>query len=641
MLAALLLAPLFSDHMVLQRGQSNPLWGKDQPNQVITLSVEGVKPAPPLVRVTVGTDGTWSLACPELPAGGPYRLHLQGSSEQIVDDVLVGEVWLASGQSNMEFKLPMAERGAEAVAAANDPQVRMFTAAQSTSPQPLTTATGSWQTASPKNAADFSAVGYFFAKELRQKLGVPVGIINASWGGTRVEAWTSREALRPVMDVESELAALAEASKDLPRIRTEYASAQDAWERKNFPIDTANEGEPRGWAKSDFNDRTWPAMSLPNFWQSIGMKFNGCVWFRRTLDIPAAWAGHDVILNLGAVDDFDTAYFNGQTVGVTPRGTLYAYQLPRRYVVPAELVKPGKSIIAVRVFDQFGEGGFSGPASSMIAESSAGGATISLAGEWRYSVEREVPLVPGSVYATAPAIPPLLAPQNNPAYLFNAMIAPFVGYGIRGAIWYQGEANVDVAQTYRARFTAMIRDWRTRWGQGDFPFYFVQLANFNATPGWPYLREAQTQTLAEPATGMAVILDIGNPTDIHPRNKHDVGLRLALLARAKTYGENNLEFSGPTLARVEIVNSSARVHWEHATGLRTRDGATAVKGFALAGADGVFHPADAEIDGASVIVSSVNVPAPEFVRYAWADNPETNLENAASLPAAPFRTDRL
>jgi sialate O-acetylesterase len=541
----------------------------------------------------------------------------------------------------MEWKLPMGEHGAEDVAAADDPQLRMFRVAQVASAEPLATASGSWQIATPKNAADFSAIGYFFAKELRQKLGVPVGIINTSWGGTRVEAWTSREALRPVMDVEGELAALAEAAKDLPHIRTEYAIAQDAWERKNFPIDTTNEGEPRGWAALECDDRGWPTMSLPNFWQSVGLKFNGCVWFRRVLEIPATWAGHDLILNLGAVDDFDTTYFNGQTVGITPRGTLNAYQLPRRYVVPAELVKTGKAVIAVRVFDQFGDGGFSGPAVLMAAESSVGGASISLAGEWRYSVEREVPLVPGSVYATAPAIPPLLAPQNNPAYLFNAMIAPFVGYGIRGAIWYQGEANVDVANTYRARFAAMIHDWRTRWGQGDFPFYFVQLANFNATPGWPYLREAQTQTLAEPATGMAVILDIGNATDIHPRNKRDVGHRLALLARAKTYGEAKLEFSGPTLDHVQITGTTAHIYWQHAAGLRTRDGHPIVKGFTLAGADGIYHPADAKIEGTQVIVTSTLVPAPKFVRYAWADNPETNLENAAGLPAGPFRTDKL
>jgi sialate O-acetylesterase len=539
----------------------------------------------------------------------------------------------------MEFKLPTAEHGAEEVAAAHDPQLRMFRAPQAASPEPLTTSNGVWLPATPSNAADYSAVGYFFAKELRQKLGVPVGIINTSWGGTRVEAWTSREALRTVMPVEKELADLAEASKDLPRIRAEYAEKQDAWERTHFPIDTANEGEPKGWARADFDDHAWPRMALPTYWQPQGLKFNGCVWFRRDIDVPNEWAGHDLVLNLGPVDDFDTTYFNGEKVGATLRGTFASYQVLRRYVVPGAQVKAGKNVIAVRVFDQFGDGGFTGPASLMRAESALGKTPLPLSGDWRYAVEREVPLVPGTVYATAPAAPALLVPQNNPAYLFNGMIAPFVGYGIRGAIWYQGEANTEEANTYCSRFTAMIRDWRTRWGQGNFPFYFVQLANFTATPGWPYLREAQTQTLAEPATGMAVILDIGNPTDIHPRNKHDVGHRLALLARAKTYGEHSLECSGPTLDHVVVSAASVTVHWKNASGLRTRDGSPVVQGFELAGLDGIFKPADAKIVGITTVVSSPLVPAPRLIRYAWADNPATNLENNDKLPAAPFRTD--
>lgn len=642
MLATLLLAPLFSDHMVMQRGQPNPVWGSDHPQQVITLTIEGAKPTPAPIHVTVGPDGTWRLTCPELPAGGPYRVHINGSTETVIDDVLVGEVWLASGQSNMEWKLPMSDGGSAEVASVNDAQLRMYNVTQAASREPLSTANGSWRSASPKAAAEFSAIGYYFAKELRQKLGVPVGIVNASWGGTRVEAWTSREALRSVMDVEKEIAELAEAENDLPRIRAEHAAKVAAWEEKNFPMDTANKGEPHGWSKPNFDDASWPTMSLPMFWQNAGMRFNGCVWFRLTIDVPAAWAGHSLTLNLGAVDDFDTTYFNGECVGTTLRGTLNAYQLPRRYTVPAALVKPGKNIIAVRVFDQFGDGGFSGPAALMTAETTASSQKpIPLAGLWRYAIEREVPLVPGSVYATAPATPALLAPQNNPAYLYNAMIAPFVGYGIRGAIWYQGEANTEVANTYRDRFTAMIRDWRARWNQGPFPFYFVQLANFTATPGWPLLREAQTQTLAEPNTGMAVTLDIGNPTDIHPRNKLEAGRRLALLARANIYGEPKLESSGPTFDRIEFDGSAARIYWQHATGLRTRDGTAAVKGFALAGADGIYYPATAKIESSVVIVTSPAVPAPKSVRYAWADNPATNLENAAALPAAPFRTDKL
>jgi len=642
LLATLLLSPLFSDHMVLQRDQANALWGKDNPKQVVSLTLSGATANPELIQVTTDAEGKWRLAVPALPAGGPYRLQITGSTEQVINDVLVGEVWIASGQSNMEFKLPTSDHGEEDVATANDSQLRMFKVDQTASGKPRDTVVGQWNPATPQNAADFSAISYFFAKELRKKLNVPVGIINSSWGGTRVEAWASREALRAVMPVEAELAALAKAEKDLPRLRAEFQAKVAAWEETVFPIDTTNAGEPHGWARADFDDHAWPIMPLPSFWQNRGLKFNGCLWFRRTLNVPAAWAGHDLVLNLGAVDDFDTTYFNGQIVGRTPRGTPDAYKLPRRYVVPGALVNAGLNTIAVRVFDQFGDGGFSGPAVSMHAESTATGSTsaaVPLTGPWRYAVEREVPLVPGSVYATSPAVPAILAPQNNPAYLFNGMIAPLVGYGLRGAIWYQGEANVSVANTYRDRFTAMIRDWRGRWGQGDFPFLFVQLANYTETPGWPFLREAQTQTLAEPATGMAVTLDIGNPTDIHPRNKRDVGHRLVLLARTKTYGETTLEATGPTLAHVEISGATTRIHWQHATGLSTHDGTVNVKGFALAGADGVYHPADALIDEETVVITSPAVPEPHTVRYAWADNPETNLENGGALPAAPFRTD--
>ena len=637
--ATLLLSPLFTDHMVLQRDQANPVWGKDDPQQVITLTVEGAPTAPATVQVTTAADGTWRLACPALPAGGPYRLRVHGSTEQVVDDVLVGEVWLASGQSNMEWKLPATDHGEEDVAAANDPQVRMFTVDQTALPAPRDTVAGQWDPATPQTAADFSAIGYLFARELRQKLGVPVGIINTSWGGTRVEAWTSREALRAVMPVEAELAALAAAEKDLPRIRAEHQAKVAAWEESVFPIDTANAGRPQGWARADFDDAAWATMALPTFWQNAGLKINGCVWFRYTLDLPATWAGHDLTLHLGAVDDFDTTYFNDQVVGLTPRGTPEAYKLARRYVVPGAQVKTGKNVIAVRVFDQFGDGGFAGPRTAMFAESAAAPERRPLAGPWRYAIERAVPLVSGNVYATSPAVPAILQPQNNPAYLFNGMIAPLAGYGIRGAIWYQGEANVDVAHTYRDRFTAMIRDWRARWGQGDFPFYFVQLANFTATPGWPFLREAQTQTLVEPATGMIVTLDIGNPTNIHPGNKREVGRRLALLARARTYGETSLADSGPMLERVEISGGEVRVHWRHADGLRLRSGATALTGFALAGDDGIYHPATARLAGDIVVVTSAAVLAPRTVRYAWADNPDANLENAAGLPAAPFRTD--
>lgn len=643
----LVLAGLFSDHAVLQRDQANPVWGRDRAGQTVTLVVEGpaaaahaAAPVTATVTTTAAADGSWTLSCPPLPAGGPYTFHVRGSGERTVADVWSGEVWLASGQSNMEWRVGTSNDAEREVAAAQFPQIRMLKVPLTAADAPARDVAASWSVCTPENAGDFSAVGYFFARELHRKLGVPVGIINSTWGGTRVEAWTSLDGLRRVMDVEAELAARNLPPAELARVKAEYAAKLLAWETANFPRDTGNAGETNGWARADFSDAAWRTLTVPGFWLADDLHIDGAVWLRREFDVPAAWAGRELVLNLGAIDDFDATYLNGRLVGAMPQGTPAAYQLVRRYTVPAAQVKAGRNVLAVRVFDQFGDGGFAGPTPAVFAECpSLGGARVSLAGTWRYAVERAIPPVGGQVFATYPGPPAALQTQNAAAALYHGMIAPLVPYGLRGAIWYQGEANVGNAAQYRDRFTTMIRDWRTRWGQGQFPFYFVQLADFREGGTWPWLREAQTQTLAEPATGMVVTLDIGNPADIHPRNKQEVGRRLALLALARTYGVARIEDSGPTLQRVAIEGAIARVLWNHAAGLRTRDGAADVKGFELAGADGAFHPAEATIEGESVRVTSAAVPAPRAVRYAWADAPATNLCNAAGLPAAPFRTD--
>jgi sialate O-acetylesterase len=641
MFTTLLLFSLFSDHMVLQRGQENPIWGHDRPQQAITLTVEGVNPAPAAVHATAGTDGAWRLNCPVLPAGGPYRLRIRGSSEKVIDDVLVGDVWLASGQSNMEFPLERARGAAAEIAAANFPTIRSAKIRQTTAQSPQANVETSWQVCSPATASSFTAVGYYFAREVQKHTGVPIGIIDSTWGGTRVEAWTSREALRPVMPtMDDELGRLVTSEAELAKLRADYAAQLHVWEQKSFPQDTGIDAKASAWVQPDFDDHGWRTMTLPGSVQGHGFKFNGAFWFRRTVDLPAAWAGHDLVLNLGAIDDFDDTFFNGEPAGRTREDTLDAYQVHRHYTVPGRLVHAGANVVAVRVFDRYGDGGLMGPGDAMDVESSAAPDTkLNLTGAWRWEVEREIPLVSGAVYATAPQPPPGLAMPNSPTALYNGMIAPLVPYGLKGFIWYQGEANVNAHASYRDRFTAMIRDWRARWGQGTLPFYFVQLASFTESPGWPYLREAQAETLAEPDTGMAVIIDIGEEHDIHPKDKLDVGLRLALLARAGAYGEKNLVTAGPSLDRVEITGGSVRVQWHDAGGLRTRDHAAAVLGFALAGADGVYHPAEARIDGDSVVVTSRDVAVPLTVRYAWADWPMVNLENGAGLPAAPFRTD--
>jgi sialate O-acetylesterase len=631
---ALSLAGLFTDHLVLQRGRPSPIWGCDRPGQRVTLEVAGQPP----VSTVAGPDGAWRLDCPELPAGGPYRISVRGSSERLLEDVLVGEVWLCSGQSNMELPLAAIDDSNREIAAADCPAIRLFDVTDAAAPEPAASVDGEWRVCTRESADAFSAIGYCFAREIHRRLGVPVGILSSSWGGTPIEAWTSAEALRSVPGFDAELARLAALERDAPRLRAVHQEQVLAWERDALPADPGNTGEALGWASPAFDDGAWPTMAAPGYWQAQGLRHNGVVWFRRTVDIPAEWAGQDLLLGLGAIDDFDVTYFGGAQVGAHPKGTPAAYRMRRRYVVPGSRVKAGRAVIAVRIFDHFGNGGFVGPRQAMcLARGGHESERLELSGDWRYQVEHAIPLVPGEVWQSYPpaGVP---EPHHYPAALYNGMIAPLIPYALRGALWYQGESNADRHARYRDHQIAMIRDWRARWKIGQFPFYFVQLAGYGTSPTWPYLREAQGQTLIEPATGMAVAIDVGDRDDIHPRNKQAVGHRLALIALAHAYGER-VACSGPTLDRVEIVGDRACVHLRHATGLVTRDGRPEVMGFELAGADRQYHPADARIEGETVLVTSPDVPEPCTVRYAWADYLETNLENAAGLPAVPFRTD--
>jgi len=633
----LVLGSPFRDKLVLQRGRSNIIWGWDNPSQRICLFVSG--PQTNLdVTAIAGDDGQWQLDCPELTVGGPYTLTIKGSQQETLHNVLVGEVWLASGQSNMEWKVSATDNAELEISRANYPQIRTFTAETTASSRPNATVGGEWIECSPETVESFSAVAYYFALELNRQLGVPIGILHASWGGTPIQAWTSLDALRSVVDVVPILARQTELEKDAPRLEAIAVERVLEWEGEYLPADPENTGIQEGWADPQFDDRAWNSMRLPCPWQTRGLNHNGVVWFRRAVDIPAAWTNCNLVLSLGAIDDFDTTYFNGHPIGAHPKGTREAYRIRRRYVVPKEKVQAGRTVIAVRVFDHFGEGGLVGPAAQMqLSPVNSERESISVSGDWRYKVEHVIPLVPATVFQTYPALDVPL-PQYRLSALYNGMIAPLVPYGIRGALWYQGESNVDQHRQYRDLMIAMIRDWRFRWGLGQFPFLFVQLPNFKGDATWPYLREAQAQALSEPNTAMAVTIDIGDPMDIHPRNKQEVARRLALIAMVRCYGMDCIDFSGPALKQVEIVGNVARVFLEHSRGLNAGDGGD-VSGFELAGQDGVYHPATAVIEGAYVQVTSEDVPKPATVRYAWRDAPDVNLRNEAGLPAAPFRTD--
>ena len=630
------LPAIIGDNMVLQQGTKVRIWGNANAGEHVAITF-GKK----ISNTVADAQGRWQVSIGPLKAGGPFELTVKGDNVLTIKNVLVGEVWLCSGQSNMEWPLSNTTGGADTVAQANNSEIRLFTVEKHTASSPLTDVEGHWVVTTPAEAAHFSAVGYFFGRELYQHLKVPIGLINSSWGGTPAEAWTSHEALLSSPELKPILDRLESSLNALPQTKAAYAQALAQWEEKNLYIDGENKGEALGYADPSTSTAGWSQMDLPKQIEAAGLLMDGAIWFRRVVELPAAWSAKDLVLNLPPIDDQDVTYFNGTKIGSIGRETPNSYMVPRKYVVPGSLVRSGRNVIAVRVFDSAGEGGFSrGGAMSIGPAGAAESQVISLRGTWDYKVELALePKHPD--WGTRPeAIG--VSNQNNPSVLYNAMIAPLVPFAIRGAIWYQGESNAGRAYQYRTLFPVMIRNWRSAWGQ-DFPFYFVQLANWHASKAqpdesdWAELREAQTMTLREPQTGMAVTIDIGDENDIHPRNKLDVGRRLAAWALAGTYSQK-VTPSGPLFDRFTIEGDKVRIRFKYGTGLKTIDGGP-VKGFAIAGEDHRFVWADARIDGDTVIVSSPTVPKPVAVRYGWADNPVANLYNNAGLPASPFRTD--
>jgi sialate O-acetylesterase len=630
------LPAILSDNMVLQQGMKVRIWGNATAGEHVLVTFANKS-----FNTIADAQGHWQVWLGPLKAAGPAELTVKGDNLITIRNVLVGEVWLCSGQSNMEWPLINTVGGAETVAQANQAEIRLFSVEHHTATSPLTDLQGHWVVTTPDEAAHFSAVGYFFGRELYQHLKVPVGLIDSSWGGTPAEAWTSHEALlsspelKPILDkYESNLNASAQTKEA-------YARALADWEEKNLYIDAGNKGEALGYADPATPTSGWSKMDLPQQLETAGLLIDGAVWFRKVLDLPALWAGKDIVLNLPPIDDQDVTYFNGTKVGATGRETPNSYTVPRKYLVPGSLVHAGQNVIAVRVFDSAGEGGFSrGGKMSIGPTGAAESDMISLRGSWDYKVELALEPKHPDWGSRPEAVG--INNQNNPSVLFNAMIAPLVPFAIRGAIWYQGESNAGRAYQYRTLFPIMIRNWRSAWGR-EFPFYFVQLPNWHANRAepdesdWAELREAQLMTLHEPQTGMAVTIDVGDEVELHPRNKLDVGRRLAAWALADTYGQKGMP-SGPLFERYTIAGDKIRIKFKHAAGLKTSDGGP-IKGFAIAGEDRRFVWAEARIDGNTVIVSSPRVPKPVAVRYAWADNPIANLYNKAGLPASPFRTD--
>lgn len=618
---------IFSDHMVVQQKTPLRVFGTDAPMQTVAVSFAGQQ-----ATAKADAQGKWTASIPVPPAGGPYELTIRGSSEKTIKDVLVGEVWVCSGQSNMQWSVGASLNGAQEVAQADYPNIRLYNVPNVRSVQPQPDVKAAWAACSPRTVGGFSAVGYFFGRDLHRQLNVPIGLINSSWGGTAAEAWTPREELSTLPGMREML----EASQgDQATAWKKHGAALNAWLAE---LGIRNEAGPKAeWAAPAMDDSAWKSMELPVYWQSAGLAGNGIVWFRKVVEIPTDAKLDEATLELGGVDDFDVTFVNGQQVGKTEGDTPSFWSAPRKYAVPAGLLKVGANTIAVRVVDFGGNGGFAGPATAM--KLTVGGRSVSLAGAWKYQLEQEI------VINTDKPRPAQPAGDMMATELYNAMIHPFVGFPIAGAIWYQGETNSGNPAMYQKLLPTMIGAWRERWGQ-QFPFLIVQLAGFmtdsgkpSDNSGWPVFRDVQRKIAEEtPKSGLALAIDIGDRDDIHPKNKQEVGRRLALQAMKVAYGKDVVA-SGPTIKGAKADGAKAVLSFENVGGgLVAKDGNLA-KNFALQDRSGTWVWADAKIEGNTVVLSSPQVSSPAMVRYAWQNTPPASLYNKENLPAVPFQVE--
>jgi len=618
------LSPIFSSGMVLQQGMEIPVWGWASPGEKITVILEKGK-----ATAKANKDGKWTLKLPAMNYGGPFTMTIKGKNVLILENILIGEVWICSGQSNMEFNMLSVKNSEAEIAASNYPDIHLFTVKRRISGTPQDhLEDGAWVKCSPTSIPRFSAVAYFFGRELNQKLKVPIGLINTSWGGTVAETWTSEQMIGQNPDFANQLAQLKKVILD------DYAKSIEKEVRERVgetsTVDLGMKGDQPAWADPEFNDSAWKSMELPGFIESNGLQgVDGIIWFRKEIDLTPSEAAKPVTLYLAKVNDSDNTFINGKLVG----STQLQAERSRVYKIPAGILKPGKNNLTVQMEDVGGMGGIYGDPATLKLQCE--NRTIPLSGNWKYKV--------GLVKFSN-----VLSPNSYPTLLYNGMIHALVPYGIRGAIWYQGEGNAGRAKQYQRVFPDLIKDWRNHWNQGEFPFFFVQLANFmkvDSIPqesSWAELREAQSMTLALPNTGMAVTTDVGEALDIHPKDKQTVGKRLALAA-LKIAFKQDIPYTGPLYKTMNITGNKVTLTFaETGDGLKIRDKYGYVKGFAIAGDDHKFYWATGKVTGKNTLeVSSTEVKNPVAVRYGWGNNPDdANLYNSANLPASPFRTDK-
>lgn len=625
-LAQVRLPQIIRDGMVLQRDAKINIWGWASAGERVTVSFNGKE-----FKTKTSTDGIWSLELPAKKAGGPYTMQIAGKNTIQLKDILIGDVWLVSGQSNMVHQMDIHDvTYAEDIANANYPEIRHFKIPTTTKLEgPAEDLTGgSWQAAMGEEVRSFSAVAYFFARKLYDQYKVPIGLVNASVGGTPIEAWISEQGFKEFPEI---LKTIGQ-NKDTAYVndRNRKASNGDN-QAPPKPADKGFTGD-KPWFAVDYIPKAWRRINIPGYWEDQGIKdLNGVVWYRKDIDIPQSMAGKEAKLFLGIIIDADNVYINGEEVAQT------AYQYPqRRYTVPAKLLKAGKNVFVIKVSNFGGKGGFVPDKPYYLF---TGSDTVDLKGYWQYKVgEVFVPRPP-----SADPGPGRINAQNEPTALYNAMVAPYINFPVKGVLWYQGESNAGRPTEYADLMKALIRDWRNKFNDADMPFIYAQLPNYmevNYLPtesNWAVLRESQVKALSLPNTAMTVNIELGEWNDIHPDNKKDVGERMALAAQKLAYGED-IVYSGPIYQDHQIDGNKVIISFTHTgSGLISDDG-EALSEFAIAGEDKNFVWAKAKIEGNKVIVWSNEVPDPQYVRYAWADNPDNpNLYNKEGLPASPFR----
>lgn len=617
--AAVSVADIFSSNMVLQRHIDLKIWGVADPEESLTLSFNGQN-----LHTKADNNGKWELTLKPMSAGGPFEMTIQGTNKLVLSNILIGDVWICSGQSNMAWSVKNSKNANAEIKNADYPNIRLFTVPNQMSTTPITTIPyAKWQVCSPETIKEFSAVGYFFGRDIHLDENVPIGLINTTWGGTCVETWTSRESLIQLPKYENFAMRIdtfnIEKEKDKKRNKL----------RKTLRVFPEEEiGLEEKWMSLETDRSNWSSMELPSIWEEQGYDdLDGIVWFSRDIDLNINENKDKIELHLGIIDDSDMVWVNGIKVGETNWG----FTKKRIYQVPKESIKLGINNITIRVNDRRNKGGFISQSNEFFM--TLGEQNISLKGTWKFKVDQ--------VYDNFE-----ISPNELPSLLFNAMIHPLIPYGIKGVIWYQGENNAPRGKEYAITFPNMINNWRQDWKQGDFPFLYVQLANFGApndapsNSNWAELRESQTKTLAQKNTGMALAIDLGEAFDIHPKNKQDVGKRLALAAQKISYNKN-IVHSGPQYKSLKIEDDKAIISFDYVgSGLEVKGTSDQLKEFEIAGDNQRFYKASAKIEGDHVIVWSDKVNNPVAVRFAWANNPaEFNLYNKEGLPAVPFRTD--